>query len=442
MRRDGHVMSSRHLPTTEETLPSTDVEDVGGVPTLLGVFPKSVALGIPRAGDIVGRAWLDDAGMTDAKVSREHVSFSRPGGRLHIKDNQSQNGTFVDGVRLEPNVATQIDDGSVIRMGQTIFVYREAFAFPMQPQPPLGKLVGPWALGRIRHDLIARTYRRGLNVLLEGATGTGKELLAEEIARQFRPGTKMVPINVAAIPRESFEGYMFGWEKNSFTGGFQAYTGLLRSGAGGSVFLDEIEALPVELQPKLLRFFEQRQIQPLGAREIPPPIDCLAIAATNRSIQDLLAKDAFRRDLIARFQLRLVLPPLEERPEDLFAIFVSRWEHVFGRFDLSKTRIDPEAIERMMRHDWPENVRELFRIVDGLDPRAGLKKSTLDRIWGPESEIPLSRRCTVLTNETVERALADCQGNQSRAARVLGVSRPALLRWLRKNTKCLAGQNM
>lgn len=434
-------MSSRfkHLPTTEETSPATDGDAIEGVPVLLGAFPKLVALSVPKAGEIVGRAWLDDAGIADTKVSREHLSFSRPGGRLHLCDNDSQNGTFVDGLRLEPNVPTQIDDGSIIRLGQTIFVYREAFSAPLKPQLPLGKLVGPWALGKIRQDLLARTYRQGLNVLIEGQTGTGKELLAEEIARQFRARAAIVPINIAAIPRESFEGYMFGWEKNSFTGGFQAYKGLLRSADGGTAFIDEIEALPVELQPKLLRFLDQRQIQPLGTPMIPPPIDCLVIAATNRSIQELLTKDAFRRDLIARFQLRFVLPPLEDRPEDVFAIFRalwdSRWEKEFGPLDLAKTRIEAEAVERLMRHDWPENVRELFRLVEGLDPRTGLKRSTLDRLWGPDLDVPLSRRGTVLTHDTVKRALLDCKDNRSRAAEVLGVSRSQLLRWLRKNVK-------
>jgi len=430
-------MSNRfkHLPTTEETAPTTDGGYIEGIPVLLGAFPKLVALPIPRAGEIVGRAWLDDAGIADTKVSREHLSFSRPGGRLYICDNNSQNGTYVDGVRLEPNAVTQIEDGSIVRLGQTIFVYRAGFTQPLKPQPPLGNLVGPWALGKIRQELTARSYRRGLNVLIEGQTGTGKELLAEEIVQQLRPGTKIVPINVSAIPRESFEGYMFGWEKNSFTGGFQAYKGLLRSADAGAAFLDEIEALPIELQPKLLRFLEQRQVQPLGAREIPPAVDCLVIAATNRSLQELLAKDAFRRDLVARFQLRFVLPPLEERPEDLFAIFRARWDHVFGKVDSSKARFDAEAIERLMRHDWPENVRELFRLVESLDPQVGLKRSTLDRLWGPELDVPLSRRGNVLTNETVQRALAESQGNQSRAAQTLGVSRSQLLRWLRKNSK-------
>lgn len=428
-------MSSRfkHLPTTEETSPTTDGDNFEGIPVLLGAFPKLVALPIPKAGEIVGRAWLDDAGIADTKVSREHLSFSRPGGRLHLRDNGSQNGTYVDGVRLEPNVPTQIDDGAIVRLGQTIFVYREGFPYPLTEQPPLGKLVGPWALGKIRQELLARTYRQGLNVLIEGQTGTGKELLAEEIARQFRPRASIVPINIAAVPRDSFEGYMFGWEKNSFTGGFQAYKGLLRSADGGTAFIDEIEALPIELQPKLLRFLEQRQVQPLGTPMIPLPIDCLVIAATNRSIQELLAKDAFRRDLIARFQLRFVLPALEDRPEDVFAIFRSRWNHVFGPLDLSKTRIEAEAIERLMRHDWPENVRELFRVVEGLNPQTGLKRSTLDRLWGPEVDVPVSRRGIVLTKETVDRALADCQGNKSRAAKALGASRSQLLRWLRKN---------
>ncbi|MBK9259693.1 MAG: sigma 54-interacting transcriptional regulator [Polyangiaceae bacterium] len=425
---------ARRLLTTEEDTPSTGNDGPDRAPWLLGAFPKLVALQIPRSGEIVGRAWLDDNGITDAKVSREHISFSRPGGRLHIRDHRSQNGTFVDGIKLAPDEPMQIDDGAIVRLGQTIFVYREAFAGPSKPEPPLGKLVGPWALGKIRQDLFARGYREGLNVLLEGATGTGKELLAEEVARQFgRP--KIVLVNVAAVPRDSFEGNMFGWEKHAFTGSFGAYHGLLRSAAGGTVFLDEIEALPMELQPKLLRFLEKRQVQPLGARELPPPVDCLVMGATNRSIHELLTQDAFRRDLIARFQLRFTLPALEERPEDLFAILAARWEQLHGKLDLSVTRMDAEAIDRLMRHDWPENVRGLFRFVESVDRNAGIKKSTVDRLLGPELDLPASRRGGVLTRQTVDKALADSGGNKTRAAQLLNVSRPQLFRWLRKNGK-------
>ena len=228
---------------------------------------------------------------------------------------------------------------------------------------------------------------------------------------------------------------MFGWEKNSFTGGGNAYDGLLRQAAGGTVFLDEIEALPVDLQPKLLRFLEKREVQPLGARSLPPPVKCLVVGATNRSIQELLTKDAFRRDIVARFQLRFSIPSLEDRPEDLFAILTARWEQLHGKLDLAVTRVDAEAIDRLMRHDWPENVRELFRFVDNLDHHAGIKKSTVDRWLGPELHVPASRRSSVLTRETVDKAIADCGGNQTKAAKSLNVSRPQLLRWIKKNGK-------
>ena len=414
---------------------TTDVDGADVGPRILVAFPKQIALTIPGTGEIVGRGWLDEHGIVDSKVSREHVSFSRKGGQLQITDRGSQNGTFVMGKKLQPNVPVQVEDGCIFRLGQTVFVYREAFPVHDKPQPSLGKLVAPWGFRKIREELYARTYRPGLNVLLEGPTGSGKELLAEEVARRLRPGTKFFPVNLAAVPRDHFEGNMFGWEKHSFTGAFQTNAGYLRAATGGTIFLDEIEALPLELQPKLLRFLENRQVQPLGARDAPPSVDCLVIAATNRTIPELLTKDAFRRDVIARFQLRLSLPTLDDRPEDLYAILASRWESLHGKLDLGSTRVDAEAIDRLMRHDWLDNVRELFRFVDALDPKNGIKKSTVDRMLGQES----ATGSGLLNAETVAQAMAACGGNQSQAAKRLGVSRSQLLRWIRKNAQGFEG---
>jgi MoxR-like ATPase len=420
---------SKQLSATNPDSAST-VDSLDQAPHLLGAFPKFVALPIPRSGEVVGRTWLDNNGMVDAKVSREHISFTRPGGRLHLRDHGSQNGTFIDGIKLVANEPTPVDDGSIIRIGQTIFVYREAFNGPPKPQPPLGKLVGPWALRKIQRELSARVYRAGFNVLLEGAAGTGKELFAEEVARHFgRP--QMVPINIAALPRESVEGNIFGQEKHDFT----TDAGLLRFAAGGTAFLNDIDALPVDLHPKLLLFFEKRIVQPLGTRELLPPVDCLVIGATKRSVHELLTKDAFRRDLIARFQLRFTLPPLEDRPEDLFALLSARWEQLHGKLDLTVTRVDAAAIDRLMRHDWPENVRDLFRFVDTFDPNEGIKKSTVDRLLGPELDLGASPRSEPLTREAVEKALTDSGGNQTKAAMLLHVPRPQLRRWLRKVAK-------
>ncbi|HRI64950.1 MAG TPA: sigma 54-interacting transcriptional regulator [Polyangium sp.] len=372
----------------------TDREDPDVAPCLLCAFPKLVAFPIPRMEEVVGRAWLDDAGIVDGVTSREHISFSRTGSRLHIKDHRSQNGTFVDAIRLEPEVETRIDDGAIIRIGQTIFVYRERFPLKNAPEPPLGELVAPWGFRQIRQDLFARTYRPGLNVLLDGRIGTGKESLAKEVAQILRPGTKFVPVNLATIPRDHYEATLFGWEQNTFTGAFRKNEGFLRSAANGTVFLDEIEALPVDLRPKLLRFLDQRESQAVGSRAGPQSTDCLVIAATNHSPEELLAKDAFRADLLARFQLRLKLPALNDRPEDLFAIIASRWQRVHGNLEQNIPRVDAEAIERLMLQDWPDDVRGLFRFLDSLAPRTGLTKSALYKLKPIETPAPPSKRGT------------------------------------------------
>jgi transcriptional regulator with PAS, ATPase and Fis domain len=421
---------SKALPTTDEEWPKSEEGGDAGRPVLLVAFPRPIAILIPKTGEILGRAWLEGIGIPDSKVSREHLRLSRPGGNLRVEDVGSRHGTFVDGYKLEPQSPVALDDGAILRVGQTVMVYREAFEGPLDPQPPLDDLVGPWGLSEVRKRLLL-LRREPLNILIEGATGTGKELLARHIARVLGRDRRYVPINIASLPRDIFDGHLFGWEKGAFTGGAQSSPGVLRGAAGGAVFIDEVEALPLELQPKLLRFLQQREVFPIGARE-PTRVDVAIIAATNRPVSDLLEKDAFRRDLLARFLYRFQLPPLADRPEDMFAIFAALWGHYHGPLDLLQTRVDAEAVERMMRHDWPENVRGLQRLFTGIDPAVGLKLSLVQRELGGERDSGAPRKAPPLTREVVQSMVDACGGNQSEAARRLKISRPQLLRWLKK----------
>lgn len=382
---------SKNPRIIDEDGDESDIASIDLAPRLLCAFPDQVAVSIPRTDEVVGRAWLDTQGISDPKVSREHLSFSRHSGQLFVKDHRSHNGTFVMGSQLVPDVPVALQEGATIRVGQTIFVYRGLFPIDASPNPPLGTLVAPWGLQKLRQALFARAFQPGLNVMIDGPSGTEKEALAREVAHRLRPGTKYISINLAAIPREHFEATLFGWEKNSFTGAFRTNAGHLRSAAGGTIFLDNLEALPSELVPHLLRFLAYRQVQPVGARDSSPPVDCLVIAATNRGVMELVNGDVLRRDVVARFPLRLTLPGLQDRPEDLYAILAARWESTHKtNLDPSAMRVDEEAIEKLMLHTWPENVRELNKLVDGLNPREGIKRRVIDNYLGLDSS-PVSR---------------------------------------------------
>lgn len=424
-------MANHQLPPTEEeNWPRTKVSEPRGEPVLLSAFPARVALRVPKSGEKVGREWFLDAGLSDGKVSREHLCFSRPGGNFSVTDVGSKHGTFVDGYKLEPNKPVSLEDGAILRLGQTILVYREEFEGPLEPQAPIGDLVAPWTLGDIRKKLsnLRQDSRIKLNILLEGPTGAGKELLAREIARVLGRKDGYVRLNITSISHNLFESHLFGWKKGVFTGAVDSNVGVLGSADKGAVFLDEIEALPLELQPKLLRYLENREVFPMGARE-PIRVDTVVIAATNESLDGKIETRAFRRDVLERFLLRFELPGLEERPEDIFAIFESIWRQYYGSLDISK--LNAEAVELMMRHKWPGNVREIERLVLASDRTAGLDSSVVRH----ELRIPLEtipKKAVPLTRESVEHALKT-YGSEVKAANFLGVKRARLRRWREKN---------
>lgn len=413
------------LPTTEEQRPPTGEPTQGGRPLLLAAFPEQVAVELPRPGDPVGRVWLANAGLVDPKVSGSHVSFLRRGSRLDVEDIGSRNGTSLNGIRLLPHSPAPVSDGAILEIGNTVLVYRESFAGNLKPEPALGELVGPWGLGSVRQSLRSLPKPAVLNVLIEGETGTGKELLAMEIARQLGRDARFVPVNVATIPRELFDGHLFGWERGAFSGSVHANVGVLRANIGGVVFFDELEALPLEIQPKLLRFLQSREVFSLGASR-PAHVDVAVIAATNQPLSEMVEQNAFRRDLSARFNVRLRLPRLRDRPEDIYAIFEACWRALRGPLDRTRVRVDADAVVAMMRHDWPENVRELERLVMSVDPEVGLKSSIVQQVLGAQAPGDAQRPW----KDVVVSTLAACGGNKSEAARRLRISRGKLIRLL------------
>jgi transcriptional regulator with PAS, ATPase and Fis domain len=383
-----------------------------------------VAVPLPASGEIVGRTWLANVELRDTEVSGNHLRFWRAEGRAEIEDVGSRNGTWVDGARIVPKQRVALKDGAVVRLGRSLLVYRASFTGALSPAPPVGRLVGPWGLCSVRAHLteLSRSHER--NVLLEGATGTGKELVAAAVINALgRLGKPTASINIAAVPAGVFEVQLFGWVKGAYSGSAEGGEGLLRKNKGGSVFLDEIGELPLDLQPKLLRVLENREVLPVGGTRT-VQVDIAVIAATNRPLEEAVERGAFRRDLHARFIERIRLPTLAARPEDVFAILVELAKR--RHLDLNASAVEVEAVEHLMLHQWPANVRDLDRVAVAIGTKGQLTLAVVEKVLGARQD------AGELTREMAERMVRECDGNEREAERRFGIKRGKLRRALGK----------
>jgi hydrogenase-4 transcriptional activator len=292
-----------------------------------------------------------------------------------------------------------------------------------------------------------------VTVLVTGESGTGKELVARAIhAISSRRAKVFVPFNCTAVPKELSEGYLFGYRRGAFTGAVQDSHGVIRTAAGGTLFLDEVGDLPLDVQPKLLRFLQEGEIQPLGEQR-PSKVDVRIIAATNTDLEDMVAQGRFREDLYYRLNvIRLRVPPLRERRSEIPTIvnyYVNHYSAKFGRKDI---QITPQAVDLLMVSDWPGNVRQLCneiqrtvaRAEDGTIITPEQLSPELKRTSSPTTPTGTAATIATLpssmqsTGGTLADALAEVErrmisdalrrhgGNISRAARELGLTRRGL----------------
>jgi hydrogenase-4 transcriptional activator len=291
-----------------------------------------------------------------------------------------------------------------------------------------------------------------VTVLVTGESGTGKELVARAIhALSSRRSKVFVPFNCTAVPKELSEGYLFGYRRGAFTGAVTDSAGVIRTAAGGTLFLDEIGDLPLDLQPKLLRFLQEGEIQPLGEQR-PLKVDVRIIAATNTDLEDMVAQGKFREDLYYRLNvIRLRVPPLRERRSEIPTIvnyYINHYSAKFGRRDV---QITPPAVDLLMVSDWPGNVRQLCNEIQRVVARAEdatvitpdhlspeLKRTSAPVTPSSPASTLASLPASSLQFVTLADALADVErrmiadalrkhrGNISRAARELGLTRRGL----------------
>lgn len=289
-------------------------------------------------------------------------------------------------------------------------------------------------------EMASRVAQRDSTVLIRGETGTGKELLARAIhhnsARRNQP---FVTINCGTIPKELLESELFGYERGAFTGAQGSKTGKVEMAGGGTLFLDEIGELPVDMQVKLLRLLQQREIEKLGATS-PSTVDVRIIAATHRNLQSMIEDSAFREDLFYRLAVvPLDLPPLRERKEDIPELAQQLFNKMKERHGLPSLRLDPSVIRPMIHYRWPGNVRELENIIERMvvlavndritetdlpqDIRAAESSEREFFVELPEQGISLDR----VERDLLLRALEKFNWNQTQAARYLDISRRTLI---------------
>lgn len=298
-----------------------------------------------------------------------------------------------------------------------------------------------WVLGRsAAMRRIARSIERAAEVectvLVAGETGTGKELWARLLHRSGpRSGKAFIPVNCAALTETLAESQLFGHEKGAFTGAEGRALGIFRAAQGGVVFLDEIGEMPLSLQPKLLRVLQQREVIPVGATQ-PVPIDVQIVAATNRNLEEEVAKGTFREDLYYRLNMiELSVPPLRDRVEDI-PEFVDFFSATFAeRYRLPKWELSPEELEAFCSFEWPGNVRQLSHVIEQayvLQIRPQVPKRRGQAAAGDESRVPTLDLVT-LRKMAIKQALEKTKGHKAQAAKLLGVHANTLTRMLRED---------
>ncbi len=281
-------------------------------------------------------------------------------------------------------------------------------------------------------SMIRKVARSAAPVLLIGESGTGKELAARAIHRRsLHADGPFVPINCGAIPENLLESELFGHEKGAFTGAHSQRPGQFETAQGGTLFLDEIGELPLPLQVKLLRFLQDGQIQRVGGRQ-PIDIDARILAATNVDIEEALKQGRFREDLYYRLAVVVIeIPPLRERGEDIPLLanaFLQRYAEESSR---KVTGFAVEARRAIAEYNWPGNVRELENrvrraVIMAEQRRVSLEDLGLAPSYARYSSMTLREARDAVDRELVEAALARSDGNMSRAAEELGISRPTL----------------
>jgi DNA-binding NtrC family response regulator len=399
----------------------------------------------------IGSGRDNDLVLHDDRVSPRHLEvWSAPEG-VALRDVGSSTGTFLGGMRLGDGI---VPPGTRVRVGATILeIVAGEVTTDLRARLAAEGLVFTGPLMTEVAESLQRLAPFSTSVLIEGETGTGKEVIARAVHRlSMRANGPFVVVDCGALPATLIESELFGHERGAFTGADRRRQGAFERAHGGTVFLDEIGELPLASQPALLGALQRRRFRRVGGHD-EVEVDVRVVAATNRDLLVEVERGAFRADLYYRLATAgLWLPPLRRRLEDLPVLIASLLAELTG--SASPSPFDDDAMALLSAHAWPGNVRELRSVVERavtlgrLDlggPRSGLQMSSARPAEAPSSAPALAagppgaygearaEALSIFEQDYLRRLIEACQGNASEAARVARMDRPHLLRLLRRH---------
>jgi transcriptional regulator with PAS, ATPase and Fis domain len=376
-------------------------------------------------------------GLVDGWMSGRHaLLFRGPGGGWLVRDEGSKNGTFLNG---QPITEASLCDGDVIDAGSTLLLFRDRVRRRVREPADLDAgATGAAHPAMVTLSLelsralapLARLAPAGVSIVLGGESGTGKELTARAIHDlSGRPGP-FVALNCGALPETLVEGELFGVRKGAYSGAGEDRPGLVRAAHGGTLFLDEIADLPAPSQVKLLRVLQEGEVTPLGSTH-PVPVDVRVVAASHRSLSEMVERGVFRTDLYARLAgAHMTLPPLRQRREDVGLLVSVLLRRLLG-VQAETVRFERDAARALFLHTWPRNIRELEQALRAAVALASgqrvaphhLSESVRGR---PPADGEREQR------EELVRLLHENSGNISAVARAMGKARVQIRRWCRR----------
>ncbi|QQR90383.1 MAG: sigma 54-interacting transcriptional regulator [Myxococcales bacterium] len=418
-------MSTSLPDTSAENFSPTKITYVGGRPTTITL--RRCKLVVVQDGeakqhvfdrDVINVGAMDDNDVVvdDETVSRNHCKIFREGNHYILQDLNSTNGTFINRVRIREAF---LRPNCTIRVGKTDVHFApvdEQVEIVPSDKDRFGDMIGKNAKLREIYAILEKIAPTDATVVIEGETGTGKEVVARTVHQQSpRREGPFIVFDCGAVPENLIESELFGHEKGSFTGAVSTRQGVFELANGGTVFLDELGELASDLQPKLLRVLEQREVKRVGGSR-PIKVDVRVVAATNRDLEEEVRAGRFREDLFYRLSVvRISLPPLRDRLEDIEALV----HHFLDTCHFNRnadgthkvTAFSPETLECLHGYAWPGNIRELLNIVEravSFSESDSLEVQDLpDHVAKPERRIKSQIRSTTAGSDDDDQQLID-----------------------------------